>query len=552
MDRGNTRRRLLWPAVVAALAASAVGLLWTADRPALAVAANPAGARPGAVAPSPDLPESFGGVQILAPQSGAKLRGLARISAEWPNARGYAVFRVDGKFMYATTPPYEMRWDSSTAKDGKHVVTVDAYDSSTRYAGSASIGVVVENSIDSPPEGVLLTVRFDERDQLGRQISARGELEALRSGEVLPAGFDVLSGELRGRLSQSVLDTLYEGTSALVRNQLRTGSLIIGGTSRPVSEAGRYAMVQISPNGLAVPETGGGTRPRLGVGEVSISLADYPVLPGDTWRKPMGVVCDLYTRRAIYVQGTHTFEGLRWFRGRECAVITSKYTVPELPLFSGDVRQVAATPPPSPSYTVELTQMRGGGMGGGGMRGGGMRGGGMRGGGMRGGGMRGGGAGMAPGGTSAQRRAPATAGAGGAPGRATGELQRVGLVDLEGTRRTFLARESGRVLHMQDTILGSVQFQVASTRVASAERPGGYTLELTQMRGGGMGGGMRGGGMGGGMRGGGMRGGGMRGGGTGRQAGGAAAARPGGQAGSQIPPKLRYAFELTVDLVESD
>jgi len=551
MDRGNTRRRLLWPAVVAALAASAVGLLWTTDGPALAVAANPAGERPGAVAPSPDLPDSFGGMQILAPQSGAKLRGLTRIEAEWPNARGYAVFRVDGKFMYATTPPYEMRWDTSTARDGKHVVTVDAYDSSTRYAGSASIGVVVENAIDTPAEGVLLTVRFDERDQLGRQISARGELEALRANEVLPAGFDVLSGELRGRLSQSVLDTLYEGTSALVRNQLRTGSLIIGGTSRPVSEAGRYAIVQISPNGLAVPETAGGTRARLGLGEVSVSLADYPVLPGDTWHKPMGVVCDLYTRRAIYVQGTHTFEGLRWFRGRECAVIISRYTVRELPLYSRDVQQVAATPPPSPSYTVELTQMRGGGMRGGGMRGGGMRGGGMRGGGMRGGGMRGGGMGA---GASAQRRGPTAAGPGGAPGRAAGELQRAHLVDLEGTRRTFLARESGRVLHMQDTILGSVQFQVAATRVASAERAGGYTLELTQMRGGGMrGGGMRGGGMrGGGMRGGGMRGGGMRGGGAGRQAGGAAAARPGAPAASQIPPKLRYGFELTVDLVESD
>ena len=164
---------------------------------------------------------------------------------------------------------------------------------------------------------------------------------------------------------------------------------------------------------------------------------------------------------------------------------------------------------------------------------------------MRGGGMRGGGV---QGGAGAQRRGPATAGPGGAPGRAAGDLQRVRLVDLEGTRRTFLAHESGRVLHMQDTILGSVQFDVASTRVASAERAGDYTLELTQMRGGMMGGGMRGGG----MRGGGMRGGGMRGGGTGRQAGGAAAARPGAPAASQIPPKLRYGFELTVDLVESD
>ncbi|UCC67585.1 MAG: hypothetical protein JSV79_10740 [Armatimonadota bacterium] len=539
MDGRNARKWLLWPAVIAALLTSAAGLLWTTERAALALSADSAGQPAGPAAASPDLEsdalQSTGGVEIVAPESGAKLRGLARVQVEWPNPLGYAVFRVDGRFAYATTPPYEMRWDTSTAPDGRHVVTVDGYDSTARYAGSSSISVIVENSIPTPPEGVLLAVRFDERDQLNRRISARGELEALRADEALPEGFAVLSAELRCDLTQSVLDTFYEGTSTLIRNRVRTGSLLIEGTRQPIPEAGRYAIVQVSPNGLSLPESVGGTRPRIGLGEISLSLADYPVLPGDTWQKPMGVVCDLYTRRAVFVQGNHTFEGLRWFRGRECAVITSSYTLAELPLFSRENLQASADASASPSHTVELTQRRG-----------------MRGGGRRGGrGARMGGRGGAPG---QQRggRAPAAAAPGRTPGRvAAGALERVRLEELEGTRRTYLQRDTGRILHMEDTILGKIRFQTASAATASAPRAAIQTLELTQRRGErGMGRGMRGGGRMGGARG--LR---SRGGraGTAGRAPATAAGRPGApRAGAQIPPKLNYGFRLTTDLEELD
>jgi hypothetical protein len=140
---------------------------------------------------------------------------------------GYVVFRIDDRFAYATTPPFEMRWDTSSALDGPHLIAVDAYDAAGRYAGSASISVSIENAIPTPPEGVYLAVKFDEHDMLTRQVSARGELSALQADEALPAGFDVLKGELRANVSMSVMDACFRclGTVWRSRKRRALGSL---------------------------------------------------------------------------------------------------------------------------------------------------------------------------------------------------------------------------------------------------------------------------------------------------------------------------------------
>jgi hypothetical protein len=499
-------------------------------------------------------------VEIVAPESGAKLRGVANFEAEWPGSSGYVIFRVDGRFAYATTQPFRMRWDTSTAPDGSHVLRVDAYDKTGAYEGSSSVRVMVENTIPTPQEGVLLTVRFGEHDVLDRTITARGELAALRAEQVLPEGFDLLSGELRAELSQSVLDAHYEGVSALVRNRLRAATLTSQGVKRSAAELGQYAMVQVSRNGLAIPAAAGAARPRIGLGEISAALADYPVSPGDTWEAPLGVVTDLYTRRAVYVQGTHSFEGLRWFRGRECAVVTSTYTIPEVPLLErpAETRVAQAGGPAQPQ--VALTQAMGGGMRGGAMRGGGgMMGGGMRGGGaMRGAAMRGTGT-AAPGGG---RQGPAAAQPGPGARPAVTALESARLVDLEGERRTYVTLETGRVLYTEDTLRGKVEFRAAASTTAAARTTASlssYEVGLSGMMGGGMrgGGAMRGGA---GMAGGGMRGGATRGAGAmrggmqaGQRAPGAAAPgrAPAAEPGRQVPPSLDYGLRLTSELTAS-
>jgi hypothetical protein len=544
MGRQSARWRLLGAIGMAAFFAGAGGgWLSAAERPGATIGEATRGkaeaaeeAPPATAAPTLREESAYsGGLEITTPEPGTKLRGTARVKVDWENPLGYVIFRVDDRFAYATTPPFEMKWDTSSAADGSHVVAVDAYDASARYAGGASIGVTVENTISTPAEGVLLAVKFDEHDMMERTVSARGELGALRSDEALPAGFDVLEGELRADLSVSVMDAFYEGMSALVRSRLRAAALVTEGTSRSAPDVGRYVMLQVSRNGLALPDASAMSKPRLGLAEISLALRDFPVLPGDTWQSPIGLVCDLYTRRGVYVQGRHVFEGLRWYRGHECAVVSSSYSIPELPLYSQAVREAASLVGTGlTGMKVELTGARGGRGGRGGMRGG-------MGGEMRGGRARGGGAGG-----GRQGRA-GTAGATARPGTPT-ELLSARLVDLQGTRRTYLTRQSGRILHTEDTILGQVEFRAAAQRVA-ALADGPFAVEMTGARGmrGGMGGGM--GGMRGGMRGEGARGGAggaQRGAAGGRAAG---AQRPGAAAAGIIPPRLDYGFRLTTDLI---
>lgn len=530
MGKRLTSWRFLRVAMALVVAVSiGSGLLCAAGRSTAGAAA-----KPKVAAPAPRAVE----VEIISPEQDAKLRGMAIVKVDYPNAAGYVIFRVDDQFAYATTPPFQMRWDTSSTVDGQHVVAADAYDGNGKYAGTASVGVIVANSIPTPANGVLLTVRFNENDMLTRIVTARGELGSLRADEALPQGFETLAGEFRGELTTSVMDLFYEGATTLIRSRLRLGQLTSGGLQRNIPEIGQSAMLQVSRNGLTLPVATASAKPRLGLAEISTALRDFPVNPGDTWSAPVAVVCDLYSRKAVYTQARHVFEGLRWYRGHECAVVTSTYRLPELPLYQSSsqqatTREVAALP--GNSARVQLTQMMGGGMRGGmgggrGSMGGGMRGG--MGGGMGGRGRMGGGAGGAAG----QR-----------PGAAS-QLQRAQLVDLEGTRHTYITRQSGRVLRIEDTITGQVEFRTSSQVAQAAGSP--YSLQLTQMMGGGMRGGM--GGRMGGMRGG-MDG---RGGMSGRQGQtrSGATTRAGTQAGRTaatartIPAKLDYGFRLTTEL----
>ena len=539
MVRRQAQWRLGWAVVMmAAVALGSIGLVHAGQRRKLKPAAKPApkAAKP-APAPAPAQPAvTSGGVEIISPESEAKIRGVATVRVAWPNAKGYVVFRVDDRFLFASTGPYMMKWDTSNLPDGEHVLSVDGFDGQGNFEGSSSIKVTVQNTIPTPENGVLLAVRFGSEDMLNRVVNARAELSAMTAEEALPTGYESLAGSLKGNLTQTVMDPFYQGTSVLLRNRLKDGWLTVSNVRSTLPDVGQYAMVQVSRNGLVIPSVTAVRRTRIPFGEVSLALADYPVYSGDTWQSPLGAVVDLYSRRTIYVQAQHTFEGLRWYNGRECAMVTSIYSIPTVTLY--EVGRAQAGLSGTAGYSLQLTQMRSG-MGG---RGGG--------GGGRGGGRRGGTAGAA-----AATRGAARAGAGqaGRGAAAQGQLQSVKLVDLQGQRVTYLARRSGRVIHTEDTVKGRIEFRTAGATSSARALTGGYAVELTQMRGG-MGG--RGGGMGGG--------GGGRGG--ARAAGRAAAAQAGGAGRSgraaqpatagqrpagptRYPASLDYGFRLSTELV---
>jgi len=522
MRTGKTHSRLLWALAATLLVACAsVGLLWGAPRakakaPAKAPKkATAAPAQPAApeVAPARPAAESTGGVEILSPKTDAKVRGVVTVRASWPQPGGYVLFRADDKFLYSTASPFIMRWDTSGMEDGPHVLSIDAFNSRAQFQGSSSIRIEVKNTVEAPSGGVLLAVRFGEEDVLDRTVNARGELATPGTNEVLPAGYDVLAATMRADLSQTVMDPFYQGTSVLLRNRVKDGWLTVGATRSSLPEIGQYAMVQVSRNGLTVPRVTAVRTTRIPVGEISLALPDYPVLVGDTWQSPIGVLPDLFSKRTVYTQGQHTFEGLRWYSDQECAVITSTYSIPQLMLFGAPATAAAA-----PDYTVSLTQ---GMMGDEGM---GM---GRR---MRAGNMGGPGAARRPG-------AAAQPGAARQPGAPQG-LQSARLVELQGNRVTYLARHSGYIIHTEDKILGRVEFKAAGATAAAPS----YTLSLAQ--------GMMGeGGMGRGR----MRSGEMGGPGAGRQAGAArqpgAARAPAAAAATKLPASLDYGLRLTTDYV---
>jgi hypothetical protein len=435
-----------------------------------------------------------------------------------------------------------MKWDTSALSDGEHVLSADAFDTEDNFEGSSSIKAIVQNIIPTPESGVLLSVRFGSEDMLHRVVNARGELSALTAEEALPSGYEPLASSFKGNLTQTVMDPFYQGASVLLRNRLKDGWLTVNNVRSSLPDVGQYAMVQISRNGLAVPSLTAVRKTRIAIGEVSLALADYPVYPGDTWQSPVGAVVDLYARRTVYVQGQHTFEGLRWFNGRECALVTSTYSIPAVTLYQMAAAQAGASG--TAGYSLQLTQT-GAGMGG---RGGGGRAG--RGGAGGAGGRAGGAGGAARQGGAAGRSGGGAQSGGRTGASAQGGLQSVKLVNLEGVRVTYLSRRSGQVIRTEDTVKGRVEFRTAGATTSARALDSGYTVALTQMRGG-MGGGRAGGG-------GAARGGrGARAGGGGTRAGGGAA-RTGGQTGSRtgqqsgarrIPASLDYGFRLTTELV---
>ena len=131
-------------------------------------------------------------------------------------------------------------------------------------------------------------------------------------------------------------------------------------------------------------------------------------------------------------------------------------------------------------------------------------------------------------------------------------LESARLVNLRGTRRTYVAVQRGQVLHVEDSILGNIEFRPRAARTASAGPAPSYSVELTGGRDRGMD--MQG------MRGerGDRRGSATRGArartsqraGTGRRAApGAAPGRAGAAGGGRIPRSLDYGLRLTSSLI---
>ncbi|MDE3197910.1 MAG: hypothetical protein KGN84_16295 [Acidobacteriota bacterium] len=89
-------------------------------------------------------------VSLTAPAPGSQLAKTVTISANAADnvAIGSVQFLVDGVLLSgATTAPYKVNWDTTTAADGPHTLTATAYDTSNNSTTSAPVSVTTNNSV---------------------------------------------------------------------------------------------------------------------------------------------------------------------------------------------------------------------------------------------------------------------------------------------------------------------------------------------------------------------------------------------------------------------
>jgi len=82
---------------------------------------------------------------LTSPANAAHVRGSVSIATRVASVVEWINFYIDGNYL-TSSPPYTISWNSNSVSDGNHTISVNAYDSSDKLVGSASVSVTVNNS----------------------------------------------------------------------------------------------------------------------------------------------------------------------------------------------------------------------------------------------------------------------------------------------------------------------------------------------------------------------------------------------------------------------
>ena len=117
-------------------------------------------------------------------------------------------FFVDGTLIgSATTAPYQITWDSTTATDGDHDLTAEALDAAGNVGASAPQTITLANGIDTTPPQVSLNA-------LASPLSGTVTVSALATDDVGVTQLEILvDGVLIGTDSVSNFEVLWDTTS---------------------------------------------------------------------------------------------------------------------------------------------------------------------------------------------------------------------------------------------------------------------------------------------------------------------------------------------------
>ncbi|MHB0997794.1 MAG: hypothetical protein ACYC27_00995 [Armatimonadota bacterium] len=295
-----------------------------------------------------------GDIQISRPLDGATVRETVNIlvPASSVPADGFVAYSIDGRFRTAASSKsvngssFVFRWNTKDIdpdtnvpmaqrkpRDGKHLITVQAYDNNGRKVGkSKEITVYVKNnaSADMPASGLSLAYKYSVGKSSKYKFHQTLNLKSVQGDtSVASLSGGVIEGK-EGIIKRTIEDVVSRN-NVLIRQKL-DGSLSNYSGGRPVPDTSVVAKAA-----YRVEDTYGKVITIMDSSTPGTTITvDMPKMPakrvkiGDMWTLKERLFRNPTSNDSALFTTTSTLEGLEWEGGYPCAKIKST--------FSGDVK----------------------------------------------------------------------------------------------------------------------------------------------------------------------------------------------------------------------
>ncbi|HEX8550119.1 MAG TPA: hypothetical protein VF681_01055 [Abditibacteriaceae bacterium] len=304
---------------------------------------------------------------ITFPQPNAQVRGSVKALFEGVPEGGYAIIYLDGKGLSnlreATTQPFHIL-NTFALPDGKHTLTVVAFNAAGKRIGQAEVRFeVANNSVDATAEAVRLInwTNKDLTEDVVRRYRIFAESNAtIEGGATASSGGGGGGGEAEGAWIPAPLDFQIDllvrrvvrdvglfGNSANVRSVVQEAYFHQRDETLPAPEfprkapwnsswfvspdSGRYAVKTIKQNGDEINAT---RKPAtLGLADLLPRFPAGTVQPGSTWESEMTLVAEIPQSTGVNVRAPMTFvafENVQTPAGQErrTAKMESRFNLP--------------------------------------------------------------------------------------------------------------------------------------------------------------------------------------------------------------------------------
>jgi len=289
-------------------------------------------------------------IQIARPLDGSTVRETVNILVPVSSVpdRGFISCMIDGWFRCAAAAKsadgqsFVFRWDTKSRnpdpwvpkearepREGKHTITVQAYDGDGRkYGKPKQITVYVSNRADKFMPAGGLKLRYNHKVGHVSKYEFKYTLDVKRiqgTGGMSAAVGEGVEGA-GGVVKRSVEDVMPDN-AALIRQKL-IGALesYQRGQPTPVFGFPAKAVYQIEDSMGRVTYALKSTSAGEGVAIDLPNLPAQQVRIGDTWTQPDKVFRDAISGNSAAVVSTSTLEGLEWEGGQPCAKIKSTFS----------------------------------------------------------------------------------------------------------------------------------------------------------------------------------------------------------------------------------